>query len=120
MLAIAPIPSLQVDEVDVHFDMEVRQSKESGKAADLGASLSDSMKYGPIMAHIAGNVSSHSSNTGSPENSAKYHVDVRATNHDMPEGLSRMLDMMATCISPTQVNSGLKDGNGQNLTDMEK
>lgn len=30
MLAIAPIPGLQVDKVDMHFDMEVRQSGELG------------------------------------------------------------------------------------------
>ncbi len=47
-------------------------------------------------------------------------MDVKATNHGMPEGLSRVLDMMAACISPTLVSSELKDGNGQNLTDAAR
>lgn len=40
MLAIAPIPGLQVDEVDVHFDMEVKQSGESGKVAAEDSAIS--------------------------------------------------------------------------------
>ncbi len=120
MLAIVPIPNLQIDEVNVLFDMEVKQSERSEKSTDLGASLSGSAKFGPVKVSITGSVSSHSSNTRSSDNSAKYHVDVKATNHGMPEGLSRVLDMMAACISPTLVSSELKDGNGQNLTDAAR
>ncbi|MCI8542070.1 MAG: DUF2589 domain-containing protein [Lachnospiraceae bacterium] len=120
MLAIVPIPNLQIDEVNVLFDMEVKQSEKSEKSTDLGASLSGSAKFGPVKVSITGSVSSHSSNTRSSDNSAKYHVDVKATNHGMPEGLSRVLDMMAACISPTLVSSELKDGNGQNLTDAAR
>lgn len=120
MLAIVPIPNLQIDEVNVLFDMEVKQSEKSESAKDMGASLSGSAKFGPVKVNITGSVSSHSSNTRSSDNSAKYHVDVKATNHGMPEGLSRVLDMMAACISPTLVSSELKDGNGQNLTDAAR
>ncbi|MEY8393092.1 DUF2589 domain-containing protein [Lachnospiraceae bacterium 45-W7] len=117
VLAIVPIPNLQIDEVNVLFDMEVKQSEKSEKSTDLGASLTGSAKFGPIKISITGSVSSHSSNTRSSDNSAKYHVDVRASNHGTPEGLSRVLDMMASCISPMLVSSELRDGNGQNLTD---
>lgn len=120
MLAIVPIPNLQIDVVNVLFDMEVKQSEKSEKSTDLGASLSGSAKFGPVKVSITGSVSSHSSNTRSSDNSAKYHVDVKATNHGMPEGLSGVLDMMAACISPTLVSSELKDGNGQNLTDAAR
>ncbi len=120
MLAIVPIPNLQIDEVNVLFDMEVKRSEKLEKSTDLGASLSGSAKFGPVKVSITGSVSSHSSNTRSSDNSAKYHVDVKATNHGMPEGLSRVLDMMAACISPTLVSSELKDGNGQNLTDAAR
>lgn len=120
MLAIVPIPNLQIDEVNILFDMEVKQSEKSEKSMDLGATLSGSAKFGPIKVNITGSVSAHSSNTRSSDNSAKYHVDVRATNHGTPEGLSRVLDMMSVCISPMLLNSELKDGNGQNLTDTAK
>ncbi len=120
MLAIVPIPNLQIDEVNILFDMEVKQSEKSENATDIGATLSGSAKFGPIKVSVSGSVSSHMDNTRSSDNSAKYHVDVRATNHGMPEGLSRVLDMMAVSISPVLVSTELKDGDGQSLTDKSK
>lgn len=117
MLAIVPIPNLQIDEVNVLFDMEVKQSEKQESSMDMGASLSGSLRIGPIKVSVSGSVSAHSSNTRSSDNSAKYHVDVRATNHEMPEGLARVLDMMAACVSPQLVNSEIRDGNGQSLSD---
>lgn len=120
MLAIVPIPNLQVDEVNILFDMEVKQSEKSEQSLDLGASISGSLNMGIFKVSVTGNVSAHSSNTRSSDNSAKYHVDVRATNHGTPEGLARVLDMMAANVAPMLVGSTLKDGNGQSLSEQAR
>lgn len=120
MLAIVPIPNLQIDEVNILFDMEVKQSERQESATDLSASLTGSAKIGPVKVSVTGSVSSHSSNTRSSDNSAKYHVDVRATNHGTPEGLARVLDMMAANVAPALVGSSLKDGNGQDLPEQAR
>ncbi|MDE5566212.1 MAG: DUF2589 domain-containing protein [Anaeroplasmataceae bacterium] len=120
MLAIVPIPNLQIDEVNILFDMEVKQSEKSEKSMDLGATLSGSLNLGIVKVSVTGSVSAHSTNTRSSDNSAKYHVDVRATNHGVPEGLARVLDMMAVNINPALVSSTLKDNNGQDLTGSAK
>lgn len=120
MLAIVPIPNLQVDEVNILFDMEVKQSEKSESAMDMGATVSGSMNLGFIKVSVSGSVSAHSSNTRSSDNSAKYHVDVRATNHGTPEGLARVLDMMAANVAPALVGSTLKDGNGQSLSEQAR
>lgn len=116
MLAIVPIPNLQLDEINVLFDMEVKESSKEESATDLSASVTGTANFGIVKVSISGSVSSHSSNTRSTDNSAKYHVDVRATNHGMPEGLARVLDMMAASISPSLVASTPKDANGQDLS----
>lgn len=120
MLAIVPIPNLQVDEVNVLFDMEVKQSEKKESGFDMGASLSGSAKLGFIKVSVTGSVSAHQSNTRSSDNSAKYHVDVRASNHGIPEGLARVLDMMAANVAPMLVGSSLKDENGQELSGQAK
>lgn len=120
MLAIVPIPNLQVDEVNVLFDMEVKQSEKKESGFDMGASLSGSAKLGFIQVSVTGSVSAHQSNTRSSDNSAKYHVDVRASNHGTPEGLARVLDMMAANVAPMLVGSTLKDENGQTLSGQAK
>lgn len=120
LLAIVPIPNLQIDEVNILFDMEVKQSERSESSLDMGATLDASAKFGCVKVNVSGSVSSHQSNTRSTDNSAKYHVDVRATNHGIPEGLARVLDMMAANVAPALVSSSLKDGNGQDLSEKEK
>lgn len=120
MLAIVPIPNLQVDEVNILFDMEVKQSEKSESSLDVGATLKASANFGIVKVNVSGSVSVHQANTRSSDNSAKYHVDVRATNHGIPEGLARVLDMMAANVAPSLVGSTLKDGNGQNLTEQAR
>ena len=120
ILAIVPIPNLQVDEVNILFDMEVKQSQREEETMDMSASMDASLKIWPVKVNVTGSVSSQKSNTRSSDNSAKYHVDVRATNHGIPEGLARVLDMMAANVAPTLVSSTLKDGNGQDLSEQAR
>ena len=120
LLAIVPIPNLQIDEVNVIFDMEVKQSEKTDKSLDIGASITGSLGWGPFKVSVTGSVSAHESNTRSSDNSAKYHVDVRATNHGTPEGLARVLDMIAAGISPSLVSSELRDENGKALPEAAK
>ncbi|MBD5502331.1 MAG: DUF2589 domain-containing protein [Lachnospiraceae bacterium] len=120
ILAIVPIPNLQVDEVNILFDMEVKQSQREEETMDMSASMDASLKIWPVKVNVTGSVSSHQSNTRSSDNSAKYHVDVRATNHGIPEGLARVLDMMAANVAPSLVSSTLKDGNGQDLSEQAR
>ncbi|MCM1040234.1 MAG: DUF2589 domain-containing protein [Roseburia sp.] len=120
MLAIVPIPNLQIDEVNILFDMEVKQSEKSENSKDMSASLTGSAKIGPFKISISGSVSAHESHTRSTDNSAKYHVDVRATNHGTPEGLARVLDMIAANVAPALVGSTVKDANGQDLSEAAR
>lgn len=120
MLAIVPIPNLQIDEVNILFDMEVKQCEKSENSLDVGATLTGSARFGPVNVSISGSVSVHNANTRSSDNSAKYHVDLRATNHGIPEGLARVLDMMAASVSPTLVSSRAVDEAGNELDGPRK
>ena len=120
LLAIVPIPNLQIDEVNVIFDMEVKTSERSEDSKSGSGSLEGSAKFGPVKVAISGSVSASSSNTRSSDNSAKYHVDVRATNHGVPEGLARVLDMMAANVAPNVVSSKAVDKDGKELSGKDK
>ena len=120
LLAIVPIPNLQVDEVNILFDMEVKQSESSKSSTDMGATLDASVKVGFVKVNISGSVSSHKENTRTSDNSAKYHVDVRATNHGIPEGLARVLDMMAANVAPALVGSSIKSADGSELPEASR
>lgn len=120
LLAIVPVPNLQVDEVNILFDMEVKESEKTESSKDYGGSFSGSANFGIFKATVTGSVSAHESNTRSSDNSAKYHVDVRASNHETPEGLARVLDMMAACIAPELLGSTIVGEDGKALDGERK
>ena len=120
MLAVVPIPGLQLDEMNVFFDMEVKQSAHINGTSEIGAGISGGLGFGMAKVCINGSVSSHKENTRSSDYSAKYHVDIRATNRGMPEGLARVLDMMTANTAPVLIGTTLKNADGSKLLETER
>lgn len=106
-LSIVKIPTLMVDAVNITFDMEVKSSFSSENSSDKSGTLDADagLKIGPFSMNvkIKGSISCHESNTRKSDNSAKYHVEVSAKDSGMPEGLARMLDILATASAPVSV-----------------
>ena len=104
LLAIVNIPSLKIQSVDIVFDMEVKTSDTSKSSSSKEAKLAIEAKggWGPfsVKASLSGSVASHKENTRSTDKSAKYHVEVKAIDTGMPEGLARVLDIMNKTIVP--------------------
>lgn len=113
ILSIVPIPNLQVDQVDITFDMEVKSATSEKSSKDEEGSLDATAKvgWGPfsVEVKIHGSVATHQENTRTSDNSAKYHVEVKATNHGIPEGLARVLDILASAAAPTNIKAAAID-----------
>lgn len=107
LLAIVKVPALSVTTVDITFDMEVKNTVRSSETEDKSGKFSAdaSVGYGPfkLNVHVEGSVATHKENTRETDQSAKYHVEVHAEDKGMPEGLSRVLDMMMQAIAPKSV-----------------
>lgn len=103
-LAIVNIPALMVKTVDISFDMEVKSSESHKDESSMEAALDASARagWGPFSAEVKihGAVASKQENTRSTDRSAKYHVQVQARDDGMPEGLSRVLDILQKAIAP--------------------
>lgn len=104
MLAIVNIPSLQIDNVDITFDMSINNVDSTATSSDEQFGLKGSAKvgYGPfsLEVEVSGSVSAHQEHTRKTDQTAKYHVDVHASQAGTPEGLSRVLDLMNQAITP--------------------
>lgn len=116
LLAVVKVPNLSINKVDISFDMEVKNSERSSETEDKSAKLSAEAKvgWGPFSAkvNISGSVASHKENTRSSDQSAKYHVEVHAVDDGMPEGLSRVLDMIAQSVAPKAITQQAAIANG--------
>lgn len=116
-LSVVNIPALMIKKVEITFDMEVKSSESHKDESSTEGSIEASAKFGwgPISAEvkIKGSVSSHQENTRSTDRSAKYHVAVEARDDGMPEGLSRVLDILQKAIAPVSISKAvpLKEAN---------
>ena len=102
LLTIVKAPNLQVKEVNVTFDMEVKASTASQSTSTRAASVSASWKGWGAKVKFQGSVSNKQESQRSSDTSAKYHVDVKAVDEGAPEGLMKVLDILNEAIQPAQ------------------
>lgn|SRR5574344_1059101 len=93
-------PSLLIDRVDVDFQMEVTDTNTSKTTETTDVSSNISAKWFAVQASISGKVSSSRENTRTTNQTAKYQVHVSASQQPQTEGLSKLMDIMASCIEP--------------------
>lgn len=105
-IGLVPIPSLLIDRVDVDFQMEVTDTNSITDNTSAEASTNISSKWFGVNVGISGKVSSSRENTRSTNQTAKYQVHVTASQQPRTEGLSKLMDIMASCIEPVPAASG--------------
>ena len=102
LLTIVKAPNLQVKEVNVTFDMEVKASSASQSTNQRDASVDASWKGWGAKVSFHGSVSNKQESQRSSDTSAKYHVDVKAIDEGAPEGLMKVLDILGEAIQPSE------------------
>ena len=102
LLSIVKSPNLQVKEVDVTFDMEVKASTASQSTSKQDAKVSASWSGWGAKVSFQGSVSNKQESQRSSDTSAKYHVEVKATDDGAPEGLMKVLDILGEAIQPSE------------------
>lgn len=101
-IGLVPIPSLLIDRVDVDFQMEVSNTgtNKSNFSSDVSTNISSGWF---VKAEVSGKVSTSRENTRTTNQTGKYQVHVTASQQQQTEGLSKLMDIMASCIEPVPV-----------------
>jgi len=120
ILTIIPLNSLAVDDVNIHFEMEVKSSfaqknttASSSDTAEKG-SFSGGGNIGPFHVEVSGSVShsskesSTSDTTHTQSNSAKYEVTVHAAQIPLPQGVNTIIDAYAKSVAPIILPTGVE------------
>lgn len=103
-IGLVPIPSLLIDRVDIDFQMEVTDTNVSKSSKEAEADAKITAKSWCVSAEISGKVSTSRENTRTTNQTAKYQVHVTASQQPQTEGLSKLMDIMASCIEPITVS----------------
>ena len=100
LLSIVKSPNLQVKEVDINFNMEVKASSASTNENSQKASVDASWSGWGAKVKFHGSVSNKNTSQRSSDTSAKYEVKVLAKDDGAPEGLMKVLDILGEAIQP--------------------
>lgn len=104
-IGLVPIPSLLIDRVDVDFQMEVTDTSNVKSTINAKVETKVSGKSWLISAEISGKVTTVRENTRMTNQTAKYQIHVSASQQPQTEGLSKLMDIMASCIEPINTES---------------
>ncbi len=104
-LGLVPLPSLLIDDVNVEFQMEVTATETSTEKSSKEGSIDANAKFkfgcfGSGSVNVSGKISSSRESTRSTNQTAKYQVRVAASQQKPTEGLSKLMDIMASCVEP--------------------
>ncbi|MFV0420047.1 MAG: DUF2589 domain-containing protein [Dysgonomonas sp.] len=107
-LGLVPIPSLLIDNINVNFQMEVTTSTSDTEKKAAEASLEANAEFklglfGKGHVEMKGKVSSSRETTRNTNQTAKYQINVSASQQPQTEGLSKLMDILASCTAPLKV-----------------
>ncbi|WP_082825333.1 DUF2589 domain-containing protein [Marinomonas sp. TW1] len=120
LLTLIPLNSLAVDDVKVHFEMEVKSStskdNESSQEQETAAKADITAKYnaGLFSVEVHGSVSHNSKSSSSQKehyeasNQAKYEVDVHAGQLPLPTGVTTIINAFTKNIDPIMLKDEAK------------
>ena len=97
LLTIVKAPNLQVKDVEINFNMEVKASSNENSQ---NASVDASWQGWGAKVKFHGSVSNKNTSQRSSDTSAKYEVKVLAKDEGAPEGLMKVLDILGEAIQP--------------------
>ena len=100
LLSIVPIPDLRINEINVSFDMEVREAEQgtsAGKPQNFSAAFFSS---GNKNFDTQGNTSAHTQNSRSENNSPKHGIEIQHVDQNMPKGLEKVLEILSKALAP--------------------
>ena len=99
LLAIVPVPHLRIDSITTHFKYEISQVVSHEKSLELGTSLDAGFNVAPFFkATLKGNVTSSSKDSSVLNRSGVLEITVNASEAPMPEGLAKVLNLLANTI----------------------
>lgn len=106
LLGLVPTPNLLIEDVRIDFQMEVTMAETSKEKSDTEASAKAAYKgWFGVSAEVQGKVSSSRETTRSTNQTAKYQVSVNARQQRPSEGMSKLMDLFASCVEPIEAKA---------------
>lgn len=106
LLSIVPIPHLRIDSLTVNFQYQVNQVLKDEQTRDANASIEigSGAALSPwVKATLKGTVATRSAQESTTNRSGTLDITVHASEAPMPEGLAKLLSILASSITAKAV-----------------
>lgn len=105
LLSIVPVPHLRIDSLDIDFKYSISQTVGETKSMDWGVQTEVSGKGGALFwsaqGSVKGHVQSKSQEDSKVNRAGALAIKVHASESPMPEGLARVLTILANTVQPS-------------------
>jgi hypothetical protein len=94
LAAVISHPNFMPDTLSIQFEMEVTtaESVETETGAEVGVEASGG--WGPISASMSAKASHSEKSTRSTDTSSRLTISATGSNHGIPEGMAKTLDLL--------------------------
>jgi hypothetical protein len=120
LLSIVPVPHLRIDSMDLDFKYSISQTVGETKSLDWGVesevSGGGNWGFASVKATVKGHVQSKSQEESETNRAGALSIRVHASEAPIPEGLARVLTILANTVQP----AGGGGGGGGGGTDQTK
>ncbi|CAM1360976.1 conserved hypothetical protein [Tenacibaculum litopenaei] len=98
-LTMLTIPSLRIDEVNIDFNARLSSTETRNVSSEFAASAELGINYKIVNFKASASYKRNTSQGVKVDKTYNLGVKVRAVNDELPEGLSRILDMLEDSIA---------------------
>ena len=98
-LTMLTIPSIRIDEVNIDFNARLSSTETSNVSSEFAASAELGINYKIVNFKASASYKRNTSQGVKVDKTYNLGVKVKAVNDELPEGLSRILDMLEDSIA---------------------
>ena len=91
-----PIPSIRIETVDINFNVKLNSVETANTSDKLNVAAEVKGGFGPVSFKVSASYQRQSSTGVKVEKEYSLNVKVKATQDEMPAGLEKILNMLAS------------------------
>lgn len=106
LLSIVPVPFIRIDDMSIDFEYKIHDVETTEHAEEGNIQGKVEVNYFAVKAELSGGYSNKTNNKRETDQSVTMRINVRASQDSIPEGLSRVLDMMHEQLKVVPLETG--------------
>lgn len=106
LLAIVPIPFIRINDMTISFEYSIKDIQTSESKSEAKVSTEAKAKFWFASATVKGSYTNQNANKRETDQRATLKITVNALQDQMPEGLSKVLDLLQESMKVVPLSAG--------------